>query len=286
MQQTDPHNPIHSIQPQHLLAQPVRIETPPPASEITPLLNRIDDPLAISPLHSETHNRHPLLLIRHRLAPNRENFRLGFEVLDQHPLQHFLVSCNLLPRSTGEVGADIWNRSREFVVGPREAEFVLERLGRFEEMPDRLESFLLRGRGHVHRRHVRAVQLVPAEAVDVRSQQADVDGAVRGVGYGIHTQEGAAVLVDDLGQRANISDRTEDVGSVGCGYEFCFGGQQGEEGGGCEFRVGFGGVVFTLPPDDFGPAPFGELDPGGDVGFVVELADYDLVVGAQVVVEG
>ena len=133
---------------------------------------------------------------------------------------------------------------------------------------------------------MRAVQLVPAEAVDVRSQQADVDGAVRGVGYGIHTQEGAAVLVDDLGQRANISDRTEDVGSVGCGYEFCFGGQQGEEGGGCEFRVGFGGVVFTLPPDDFGPAPFDELDPGGDVGFVVELADYDLVAGAQVVVQG
>jgi len=38
--------------------------------------------------------------------------------------------------------------------------------------------------------------------------------------------------------------------------------------------------LLSFPPDDLAAAPFGELDPGGDVGFVVELADYDLIFGA------
>ena len=40
----------------------------------------------------------------------------------------------------------------------------------------------------------------------------------------------------------------------------------------------------AFPPDEFGAAPFGQLDPAGDVGFVVELGDDDFGVGGDVVV--
>jgi len=43
--------------------------------------------------------------------------------------------------------------------------------------------------------------------------------------------------------------------------------------------------VGRVPPDEFGAAPFGQLDPAGDVGFVVELGDDDLGVWGDVVVE-
>jgi len=49
---------------------------------------------------------------------------------------------------------------------------------------------------------------------------------VRGVGYGVDAQEGVAAVaaVDVVGEGPDVGYRAEDVGGVGAGYEFCFGG--------------------------------------------------------------
>jgi hypothetical protein len=84
------------------------------------------------------------------------------------------------------------------------------------------------------------------------------------------------------GDGFDVADRAEDVGGVGAGDELRLRAQQTFESLGVEVRVL---LVGRVPPDEFGAAPFGELDPAGDVGFVVEFADDDFGVWRDVVVE-
>jgi hypothetical protein len=70
---------------------------------------------------------------------------------------------------------------------------------------------------------------------------------------------------------------------VGASDEFRLVAQQALERFSVEVRVLLVGRSF--PPDEFGAAPFGQLDPAGDVGFVVELGDDDFGVGGDVVVK-
>lgn len=67
-------------------------------------------------------------------------------------------------------------------------------------------------------------------------------------------------------------DCSEDVRSVGTCYEFCLWRHEAFEDGWRELRVGLG---FCSPPDEFAVFVFGELDPGCDVGFVVEEGNDD-----------
>lgn len=129
---------------------------------------------------------------------------------------------------------------------------------------------------------MRAVQLVPGEGVEVDAEVLDVDGAVRSVGYGVDAEEGAGDGVHGGGDGFDVADRAEDVGSVGASNQFSFVAQQALESLSVEVRVL---LVRRVPPDEFGAAPFGQLDPAGDVGFVVELADDDFGVRRDVVVE-
>lgn len=110
----------------------------------------------------------------------------------------------------------------------------------------------------------------------------DVDGAMRSVGYGVDAEESARDGVHGGGEGFDVADRAEDVGSVGASHQFRFVAQQVLESLSVEVRVLHVGRV---PPDDFGAAPFGQLDPAGDVGFVVELADDNFGIWRDVVVE-
>jgi hypothetical protein len=84
------------------------------------------------------------------------------------------------------------------------------------------------------------------------------------------------------GDGLDVADCAEDVRSVRASDEFRLVAQQALERLSVEVRVL---LIGRTPPDEFGAAPFGQLDPAGDVGFVVELADDDFRVRRDVVVE-
>lgn len=283
MQQTHPHNTINRVQTQHILSQPVRVKSTPPARKIALRLNRINNILTLAILDSETNHRHTLALISNRLAVNLKHLRLRVEMIDQNPLQLLLMRGDLLPRRFLQVRTNVGDRSRELVVRRCHSKLVLQAIRRFEEVAQRAQGFL-RGARSVQRGDVRAVQLVPRERVEIDAQVLHIDGAVGGIRHGVDAEQGAGDAVHGGGDGLDIADGAEDVGSVGASDEFRLLAQQALERFGIEVRVllVIGGA---FPPDQFGAAPFGQLDPAGDVGFVVELGDDDFGVGGDVVVQ-
>lgn len=137
-------------------------------------------------------------------------------------------------------------------------------------------KLLLRRLAGIQHRDMRAEQFVPREAVEIDAERLHVDGPVRRISDRIDAQQRARDLVHGLSNRRDVGDAAEDVGGVCACHQTSLVGQQLLEVGGEE--LGIGGAVAGLPPDDFEGAPFGDLDPGGDVGFVVESGDDEFGV--------
>lgn len=127
-----------------------------------------------------------------------------------------------------------------------------------------------------------SVEFIPGETIEIHAPVRHVDGAVGRVGDGVDAEEGAGDGVDDRGESFDVVDGAEDVGGVSAGDEFSFGAHQIPQGVRVELRVEF---VRGGPPDQAAFSVEGELDPGGDIGFVVEEGDDDFVVGSDVVVQ-
>ena len=102
----------------------------------------------------------------------------------------------LLPIESGKVLADPGDTGREFVIRSRKTQFLLQRRRAFEVMPQRRHGLLLCGPTCVKHGDVRSVDFVPAKGVEICAQGADVDRAVRRVGYGVDAEETAWDGVD------------------------------------------------------------------------------------------
>ena len=96
--------------------------------------------------------------------------------------------------------------------------------------------------------------------------------------HAVDTEHRARNLVHDRGYGFDVRYPAQYVGGVGASHQAGFVRHQGLEVGGQELGVRGGG---RLPPFKIEGFLGGELDPGGDVGFVVEGGDDDLGAGRE-----
>jgi len=119
-------------------------------------------------------------------------------------------------------------------------------------------------------RNVRPVHFVPAERVKVRAERTHVDGAVWRKRDGVDAEERVGNAVHGICDGADVGYGAENVGGVGAGDEGGVLGEEGFERLGGKVRV-YGGVGWR-PEFEGDVEGFGEEDPGGDIGFVVDGA--------------
>lgn len=99
---------------------------------------------------------------------------------------------------------------------------------------------------------------------------------VRSVGYGVDAELGAGDGVDHLGNGFNVMDGAEDVAGMGAGHEPGPVREQLFEVFWVQFWVL---AVLGDPPFQSQVVAFGETYPGGDIGFMVDPGDDELVPG-------
>ena len=152
----------------------------------------------------------------------------------------------------------------ELVAGGREAELVGEGDGRVEEVAERLHV-RLGAPARVEHGDVWPVCLVPRKGVKVDTQGLDVDRPVWSIGDAINANEGA----DPVGHRGNGFDvcyGPEDVACVRARNQPRLGREELFQVLGQQFRIRPRG---RLPPLQSQALPFGQVDPRGYVGLVV-----------------
>lgn len=149
----------------------IHMATPEPIPR--PRLNRLNKPLTLHPSHNKAHHRHPKLLLSRGLPDDCDPV-IRDQELQQDGLQPLLMCDHARPRCSG-IGPKVRHHGgdarRELVVSRGQVELMIECVGGFEEVCQRID-LVVDACGGVKLREVGAVYLVPGECLPSVSNRA------------------------------------------------------------------------------------------------------------------